>query len=131
MAVILLPAKVSYGESNLEAEAKSNSLSQLVGGIKEGLNMFKGCMGRILHVDLSSGKIKEEVPDKQLYHDFLGGYGVGARILFSRQKPGADPLGPDNTLGFVTGLLTGTPVPLGCRYVVVAKSPLVSRIAAC
>ena len=86
--------------------------------------MFKGWMGRILFVDLSSGELKEEVPDEQLYHDFLGGYGVGARILFSRQKAGCHPLGPDNTLGFVTGCLTGTPALLGSRYAVVAKSAL-------
>jgi aldehyde:ferredoxin oxidoreductase len=86
--------------------------------------MFKGCMRRMLFVDLSSGKIVEERPDEELYRDFLGGYGIGARVLFSRQRPGVDPLGPDNTLGLVTGLLTGVPVPGGCRYTVVAKSPL-------
>lgn len=86
--------------------------------------MFKGCMGKILFVDLSTGEIKEEKPDEELYRDFLGGYGLGARILFSRQKPGVDPLGPENMLGFVTGPLTGTSTPLGNRYMVVSKSPL-------
>jgi len=86
--------------------------------------MLKGYMGKILFVDLSNGDIVEEMPDEQLFRDFLGGYGVGAKVLFSRQKPGVDPLSSDNILGFVTGLLTGTPTPLGCRYVVVAKSPL-------
>ncbi len=86
--------------------------------------MLKGYMSKILFIDLSSQRITEEVPDKQLYRDFLGGYGVGARILFSRQRVGIDPLGPDNTLGFVTGPLTGTPALTGNRYTVVAKSPL-------
>jgi aldehyde:ferredoxin oxidoreductase len=36
---------------------------------------------------------------------------------------GADPLGPDNILGFLTGSLTGTPAIIGSRFVVVAKSP--------
>ena len=36
---------------------------------------------------------------------------------------GADPLGPDNILGFLTGPLTGTPAVIGSRFVVVAKSP--------
>ncbi|MFC1951101.1 aldehyde ferredoxin oxidoreductase family protein [Chloroflexota bacterium] len=81
-------------------------------------------MGKVLFVDLSQGKIKVETPDESLYRQYLGGYGLGARILFSRQKAGVDPLGPDNTLGFVTGLLTGTAVPTGNRYAVVAKSPL-------
>jgi aldehyde:ferredoxin oxidoreductase len=51
-------------------------------------------------------------------------YGIGARILYSNQKGGVDPLGPDNTLGFITGPLTGTQAISGTRFTVVAKSPL-------
>jgi aldehyde:ferredoxin oxidoreductase len=86
--------------------------------------MLKGCIGKMLYVDLSTGDIEEETPGEELYRDFLGGYGIGARIIFSRQEPGVDPLGPSNTLGFVTGILTGTPALFGSRYTVVAKSPL-------
>jgi aldehyde:ferredoxin oxidoreductase len=86
--------------------------------------MAGGYLGKLLFVDLTTGKIKEEAPDESLYRDFIGGYGVGARILYSRQRGGVDALGPDNTLGIMTGPLTGTPTPLGCRYAVVAKSPL-------
>jgi aldehyde:ferredoxin oxidoreductase len=86
--------------------------------------MAGGYMGKLLFVNLTTGQIKEETPDESLYRDFIGGYGLGARILYRRQKGGADPLGPENTLGFATGPLTGTPTPLGCRYVVVGKSPL-------
>ncbi len=86
--------------------------------------MAGGYLGKILFVNLGTGEIKEETPVEQLYRDFIGGYGVGAKILYSRQKAGADPLGADNILGFVTGPLTGTPVTTGCRYTVVAKSPL-------
>lgn len=86
--------------------------------------MAGGYKGKLLFVDLDTGKIKEETPDEDLYRDFIGGYGVGARILYSRQRGGVDALGPENTLGITTGPLTGTPTPLGCRYAVVAKSPL-------
>ena len=86
--------------------------------------MSGGYMGKILLVDLSNGAIKEEVLDEKICRDFIGGYGIGARILYSRQKAGVDPLGPENILGLITGALTGTPVPTGARYVVVAKSPL-------
>jgi aldehyde:ferredoxin oxidoreductase len=85
--------------------------------------MAHGFMGKMLWVDLSKKEIKDEVLDENLGYQFLGGYGLGARILFSRQKPGVDPLGPDNTLGFVTGVLTGTDAMGGSRYVVVGKSP--------
>src|ERR1035437_1674753 len=86
--------------------------------------MTNGYMGKLLFVNLSTGEIKEETPDTTLYKNYIGGYGIGARILYDRQKAGVDPLGPDNTLGFVTGPLTGTPVPSGARYTVVTKSPL-------
>lgn len=86
--------------------------------------MLHGYMGKMLFVDLSTGKITEETPDESLYRDFLGGYGVGARILYSRQKGGVDALGPDNILGFTTGPLTGTPANTGARYTVVCKSPI-------
>jgi len=81
-------------------------------------------MGRFLSVNLSTGELKDELPEERFLKDFLGGYGVGARLLFSRLKPKIDPLGPENILGFVTGPLTGTPIPFGSRYTVVAKSPL-------
>ncbi|MEE8419365.1 MAG: aldehyde ferredoxin oxidoreductase family protein [Dehalococcoidales bacterium] len=86
--------------------------------------MIKGYMGKILFVDLSTGKITEEEPEESLYRDYIGGPGIGARILYDRMKGGVDPLGPDNIIGFVTGPLTGTPANTGARYTVVCKSPL-------
>ena len=86
--------------------------------------MARGYMGKLLFVDLSTGEIREEPLDENLGRDFIGGYGIGARILYSRQKGGVDPLGPENTLGLLTGPLTGTPATFGCRYAAVAKSPL-------
>ncbi len=83
-----------------------------------------GYTGKILYVDLTKGNTSEELADDKLYQDFLGGYGIGARILFSRQKAKVDPLGPDAMLGFVTGILTGTPALFAARYVAVGKSPL-------
>ena len=86
--------------------------------------MIPGYMGKLLFVDLSKGKITEETPDEKLYRDFIGGYGIGARILYSRMKAGVDPLGPENILGIITGPCTGTAAPSGARYAAVAKSPL-------
>lgn len=86
--------------------------------------MTGGYTGRIGFVNLSTGEIREEQLNEQLARDFIGGHGLGARILFEYQKAGVDPLGPENVLGFTIGPLTGTPVPTGCRYMVVCKSPL-------
>ncbi len=88
--------------------------------------MAGGYMAKILRVDLSSREIKEEFLDEQIERQFLGGYGIGARLLFSEQKAGAEALGPDNILGFISHPLSGTQAISGCRFSVVAKSPLTS-----
>ncbi|MGA9347960.1 MAG: aldehyde ferredoxin oxidoreductase N-terminal domain-containing protein, partial [Anaerolineae bacterium] len=86
--------------------------------------MARGYMGKILFVDLSKNKLKDEALDEKICRQFIGGYGIGARILFSRQKAGIDPLGPDNTLGILSGPFSGTPALSGTRFTVVGKSPL-------
>ena len=62
--------------------------------------MSGGYTGKILFVNLSTGLIEEETLDEKMCRDYIGGYGIGARILYSRQKAGVDPLGEENTLGF-------------------------------
>jgi aldehyde:ferredoxin oxidoreductase len=86
--------------------------------------MLGGYVGKIAFVDLSTGKIREEKLDESLARDFIGGYGMGVRILYERQRKSMDPLAPESIIGFTTGPLTGTKVPTGGRYTVVAKSPL-------
>ncbi|MGE5620498.1 MAG: aldehyde ferredoxin oxidoreductase family protein [Sphingomonadaceae bacterium] len=86
--------------------------------------MAGGYAGKILDVDLASGSVREEALDEGLLRGFLGGYGVGARLLYDRMPAGVDPLGPENLLGFFTGPLTGTPAIEGNRFTVVCKSPL-------
>ena len=86
--------------------------------------MARGFMGKILNVDLSTGRLSDEPIDEGVARRFLGGYGMGAKLLYDRMRPGVDPLGPESLLGFFTGPLTGAPVIEGNRFVVVAKSPL-------
>jgi aldehyde:ferredoxin oxidoreductase len=83
-----------------------------------------GFFGEMLLVDLSRGTVEEEPLDPATYRDYLGGYGLGVRVLYERMPPGADPLGAENILGFTPGLLTGTGVPFSGRFMVVGKSPL-------
>ena len=85
--------------------------------------MARGYMNKILSVDLSTGAVVEEPLDDKLCREYIGGYGIGAKLLYERMPAGADPLGPDNILGFLTGPLTGTPAIIGSRFVVVGKSP--------
>jgi aldehyde:ferredoxin oxidoreductase len=86
--------------------------------------MAGGYMGRILYVNLTASEIIEDALDEEIFRQFLGGYGLGAHILFNRQRRGVNPLGPGNILGFLTGPVTGTAVPFCGRFTVVAKSPL-------
>ncbi len=86
-------------------------------------NAGRGYWGKILHVNLTSGDISPEALGDPFYRKYLGGVGIGARVLWDRMKPGADPLGPDNILGFTTGLLTDTGSLFTGRFTVVAKSP--------
>ncbi len=86
--------------------------------------MVTGYTGKLLFVDLTRGTLEEEALSEDLCRDFMGGYGIGARILYERTKPNFDPLGPENMLGFLTGPLTGTPTMSSGRFVVVCKSPL-------
>ena len=82
-----------------------------------------GTMGRIAMVNLTTGQVQAETPPDELYHNYLGGYGIGAYYAYTRIKPGVDPLGPENVLGFFAGPLTGTPAICGNRFQVVGKSP--------
>lgn len=86
--------------------------------------MANGYAGKIAFVDLTTGKIETEALGRDLTRQYIGGTGIGVRILFERQRKGIDPLGPENTLGFTTGPLTGTKAPTGARYMAVCKSPL-------
>ncbi len=85
--------------------------------------MEKAFNGKMLNVNLTTGEIATERPPESLYRQYLGGYGIGARMLWDRVPKGADALGPDNMLGMFAGLLTGTPL-FGQRWQVVCKSPL-------
>jgi aldehyde:ferredoxin oxidoreductase len=85
--------------------------------------MDKAFNGKMLNVNLTTGEITTERPPESLYRQYLGGYGIGARMLWDRVPKGADALGPENMLGMFAGLLTGTPL-FGQRWQVVCKSPL-------
>ncbi len=84
-----------------------------------------GCYaGKVLFVNLTDGILKEEALPENIYREFIGGNGLGVRILYEKMKAGIDPMGPDSIVGFVVGSLTGTAAPGSGRHMLVAKSPL-------
>lgn len=91
--------------------------------------MVGGYKGKILRVDLSSGRTATEKISLRLAYNYLGGRGYAARLLYDRMKPGTDPLGPKNLLIFMTGPVTGTHYPGAGRTAVCSRSPLTGTIA--
>lgn len=86
--------------------------------------------GQILHVDLTSGKVETKPLNMELAKQFIGGIGLGMRLLFDNSKPGTDPFSPENPIILVTGPLSGTMAPsAGNGYAVVSKSPATGGVA--
>jgi aldehyde:ferredoxin oxidoreductase len=89
-----------------------------------------GTSNRILEVDLTRGQVTlyEVTPlERKLY---LGGKGLGLKLLYDRLRPGADPLGEENILVFMPGVLMGTGAPCSGRFAAVTKSPLTGIMVA-
>ncbi|HYG60557.1 MAG TPA: aldehyde ferredoxin oxidoreductase family protein [Symbiobacteriaceae bacterium] len=86
--------------------------------------MYYGWTGRRLVVNLTDRRTRiEEIPQKYL-EQYVGGRGLNSRTLYDYQKPGIDPLGPENPLIFGVGPMTGTALPASGRYTATAFSPL-------
>lgn len=85
--------------------------------------------GKVLRVNLTTKKITAETLDMALVKKYIGGRGLGTKLLMDEINPKVDPLSPDNKIIFATGPLSGTKVSTGTRYMVVTKSPLNNYIA--
>jgi aldehyde:ferredoxin oxidoreductase len=85
---------------------------------------MKGICGKLLEIDLTSGKTKSNMISDEMVEKYLGGRGLGARLLFDLLPAKTDPLSPENVLIFLTGPLTGSMVTGSSKFVVVTKSPL-------
>jgi aldehyde:ferredoxin oxidoreductase len=88
------------------------------------MSNIPGYAGKILRVNLSTGKIKSKVLDREFALGFLGGNGFGTKILWDEVDASVQPFSPDNRLIFAVGPLTGTIYPTGGRFEVIGKSPL-------
>jgi aldehyde:ferredoxin oxidoreductase len=83
-----------------------------------------GYAGKILRVDLSSGKTTT-VPTIGYADRFLGGRGIAAKIYWDEVAPEVKALEPDNRLIFITGPLAGVSPGVGAvRWLVCGKSPV-------
>ena len=89
---------------------------------------MNGYAEKILYVDLTRERTMEEPFPEEWRRAYIGGRGLGVRILDDLVNPGIDPLGPENVLVFATGPVAGSGLPLGSRYDVVTKSPLTGTL---
>lgn len=85
--------------------------------------MITGFCGKLLRINLSSGDSREEEIPDAVFRKYLGGRGLGAKILCEELKPHIPPLGEENKIIFSTGPLTGSGM-FGCaRLCITTKSP--------
>ncbi|NHJ12130.1 MAG: aldehyde ferredoxin oxidoreductase [Candidatus Thorarchaeota archaeon] len=82
----------------------------------------------LLYVSLSKGRISREPLPKTLYEQYLGGRGLGVKLLYDNLPTGLDPLSADNWIIFAVGPVTASPVPTSGRFVVITKSPATGTI---
>ncbi|MCC6553256.1 MAG: aldehyde ferredoxin oxidoreductase family protein [Polyangiaceae bacterium] len=83
-----------------------------------------GTHGRALVVDLTARTSRVEPIDEAVHRQFLGGYGLGAYLMWKHFPAGADALAPEACFAIVSGLLTGVRTPFSGRIQIVGKSPL-------
>jgi len=89
---------------------------------------MKSYAGQYLRINLTDGTIKKEPLPEEWARMYLGGRGIGARILWDETGPETDPLGPDNKLLILGGAFQGTNICGSGRYCVMYKSPLTGLI---
>ncbi len=83
-----------------------------------------GHLGKVLFVDLTDKTHRVEDIDESVYQSYLGGYGLGAWLMWKHFPPKTDALAPEACFAISSGLLTGLRTPFSGRIQIVGKSPL-------
>src|SRR5688572_16412200 len=90
--------------------------------------MAFGYHGSYLRIDVSREAAELlPLPDDVL-RQFIGGSGLGVKLLLDEGTAGLDPLSPDAPIIFAFSPLVGSPVTTSAKFAVVSKSPLTERI---
>jgi aldehyde:ferredoxin oxidoreductase len=90
---------------------------------------MKGYKGKFLRVNLSAGTVTDEPLPPEVARNFIAGRGFGVKYLYDELAPNIDPLGEENKILLVPGVLAGTPAQSVSRWVACTKSPLTGCIA--
>ena len=89
-----------------------------------------GYAGKMLRVDLTKERITDEKVDPATLRKFLGGSGLGTKIMYDEVPGGIEWSDPGNRLIWATGPLTGTRAPGSGTYAVATKGPLTNLLTA-
>ncbi|OFX85927.1 MAG: hypothetical protein A2W99_17050 [Bacteroidetes bacterium GWF2_33_16] len=87
-----------------------------------------GYHNKLLRINLNNHTTAIEQIPEDILLKFIGGRGLGVKLLFDELPPKVDPLGPENKLLFVTAPLHGSNAATASRFSVVCKSPLTGAI---
>jgi len=90
--------------------------------------MLGGYMNKAYDVNLTTGEVKDLYINQEDRDLYLGGKGIGVRLLYDHTRAGLDPYDEEMVLIFSTGPVTGTSAPQSNRFVVTTKSPLTGAI---
>ena len=88
------------------------------------MERIQGCSNRILEVNLTDQTYSVSEITDELRKKYLGAKGLGLKLIYDRMISGSDPLGPDNYLAFMPGVVMGTGAPCSGRFAALTKSPL-------
>lgn len=82
---------------------------------------YYGYGGNILYVDLTAGQVRTEPLDIALAKKFIGGCGIGLKLLYDLLPRGTDPHSPQNPVIISAGPLVGTAVPASNKIQMITK----------
>ena len=83
---------------------------------------------KLLWVSLTKQTTKVMDLPSDLFTHYIGGRGLGTKLVYDHVTPAIAPLAPENLLIFAIGPLTATAAPTGGRFSVSTKSPLTGTI---
>src|SRR5580692_9742130 len=87
-----------------------------------------GYHGSYLRVDVTLGAAEHISLPEAALRQFIGGSGLGVRLLLDEGAANADPLAPEAPIAFTFSPLVGSPLTTSAKFAVVSKSPLTERI---
>jgi aldehyde:ferredoxin oxidoreductase len=86
-----------------------------------------GYHGCYLRIDVTAGSAERVPISDAVLRQYIGGSGLGARLLLDQRAAVTDPLSPDAPLVFAFSPLVGSPLTTSAKFAVVSRSPLTER----